>query len=66
MKPLDLLKEQNIRLIQQLREKDDANFKMITERIKLENAQKILKEEKDACLAQVGPMNRWDRAKSGV
>ena len=39
--------------MQQLREKDDANFKLVSERIKLENVQKILKEEKDACLAQV-------------
>lgn len=41
--------------MQQLREKDDANFKLVSERIKLENVQKILKEEKDACLAQVKP-----------
>lgn len=47
------MQEQNIRLMQQLREKDDANFKLVSERIKLENVQKILKEEKDACLAQV-------------
>ena len=39
--------------MQQLREKDDANFKLISERIKLENVQKILKEEKDSCASQV-------------
>ena len=48
-----IIKEQNIRLIQQLREKDDVNFKLISERIKFENVQKILKEEKDAYSAQV-------------
>jgi E3 ubiquitin-protein ligase BRE1 len=46
-------KEQNIRLMQQLREKDDANFKLVSERIKLENVQKILKEEKEVCALQV-------------
>ncbi len=45
--------EQNIRLMQQLREKDDANFKLMSERIKLENIQKILKEEKDVLSEQV-------------
>jgi E3 ubiquitin-protein ligase BRE1 len=30
------MQEQNIRLMQQLREKDDANFKLMSERIKLE------------------------------
>ena len=46
-------KEQNIRLMQQLREKDDANFKLVSERIKLENVQKILKEEKEIYVQQV-------------
>ena len=39
--------------MQQLREKDDANFKLVSERIKLENIQKILKEEKDILSQQV-------------
>ena len=47
------LKEQNVRLMQQLREKDDANFKLVSERIKLENIQKILKEEKEIYVQQV-------------
>jgi E3 ubiquitin-protein ligase BRE1 len=47
------LKEQNIRLMQQLREKDDANFKLVSERIKLENVQKILREEKELYALQV-------------
>ena len=39
--------------MQQLREKDDANFKLVSERIKLENVQKILKEEKEFLVLQV-------------
>lgn len=47
------MQEQNVRLMQQLREKDDANFKLVSERIKLENVQKILKEEKEIYVQQV-------------
>jgi E3 ubiquitin-protein ligase BRE1 len=47
------MQEQNVRLLQQLREKDDANFKLVSERIKLENVQKILKEEKEIYSQQV-------------
>jgi E3 ubiquitin-protein ligase BRE1 len=39
--------------MQQLKEKDDANFKLVSERIKLENIQKILKEEKEIYVQQV-------------
>ncbi|CAK9301375.1 unnamed protein product [Gordionus sp. m RMFG-2023] len=41
------MQEQNIRLLQQLREKDDANFKLMTERIKANQLTKLMKEEKD-------------------
>lgn len=41
------MQEQNIRLMQQLREKDDANFKLMSERIKSNQIHKMLKEEKD-------------------
>jgi E3 ubiquitin-protein ligase BRE1 len=47
------MQEQNIRLMQQLREKDDANFKLMSERIKLETTQKSLKEEKESLIEQV-------------
>lgn len=40
------MQEQNSRLIQQLREKDDANFKLMSERIKGNQIQKLLREEK--------------------
>lgn len=39
--------------MQQLREKDDANFKLVSERIKLENVEKNLKEEKEIYVQQV-------------
>jgi hypothetical protein len=47
------MQEQNIRLMQQLREKDDANFKLMSEKIKYEHVQKILREEKDVTSEQV-------------
>lgn len=47
------MQEQNIRLMQQLREKDEANFNLMSERIKLETAQKALKEEKEILIEQV-------------
>lgn len=50
------MQEQNVRLMQQLKEKDDANFKLISERIKLENVQKILKEEKEIYAQQVSTL----------
>ncbi|XP_013180604.1 PREDICTED: E3 ubiquitin-protein ligase BRE1B [Papilio xuthus] len=40
------MQEQNSRLIQQLREKDDANFKLMSERIKANSLHKLLREEK--------------------
>jgi E3 ubiquitin-protein ligase BRE1 len=45
------VKEQNTRLMQQLREKDDANFKLMSERLKLENMVKLT-EEKLSTLAK--------------
>ncbi|KAI1289781.1 E3 ubiquitin-protein ligase Bre1 [Halotydeus destructor] len=47
------MQEQNLRLIQQLREKDDANFKLMSERIKSQQIQKLLKEEKECLTEQV-------------
>ncbi|KAM4603222.1 E3 ubiquitin-protein ligase BRE1B isoform 2-T2 [Discoglossus pictus] len=47
------MQEQNIRLMQQLREKDDANFKLMSERIKSNQIHKLLKEEKEELAKQV-------------
>ncbi|XP_044303920.1 E3 ubiquitin-protein ligase BRE1B [Varanus komodoensis] len=47
------MQEQNMRLNQQLREKDDANFKLMSERIKSNQIHKLLREEKDELAEQV-------------
>jgi len=50
------MQEQNIRLMQQLREKDDANLKLMSERIKSTQIQKLLREEKDVLIDKVSAM----------
>ncbi|XP_046998497.1 E3 ubiquitin-protein ligase Bre1 isoform X2 [Schistocerca americana] len=50
------MQEQNSRLIQQLREKDDANFKLMTERIKSNQLHKLAREEKDVLKEQVATL----------
>ena len=47
------MQEQNSRLLQQLREKDDANFKLMSERIKSNQIYKLLKEEKEELADQL-------------
>ncbi|KAK3084542.1 hypothetical protein FSP39_015106 [Pinctada imbricata] len=47
------MQEQNMRLLQQLKEKDDANFKLMSERIKANQIQKLLREEKEVFADQV-------------
>uniref|UniRef100_A0A8C7EDW9 E3 ubiquitin protein ligase n=1 Tax=Nothoprocta perdicaria TaxID=30464 RepID=A0A8C7EDW9_NOTPE len=47
------MQEQNLRLLQQLREKDDANFKLMSERIKANQIHKLLRDEKDELAEQV-------------
>lgn len=47
------MQEQNSRLIQQLREKDDANFKLMSDRIKANQMHKLLREEKQMLEDQV-------------
>lgn len=47
------MQEQNSRLIQQLREKDEANFKLMTERIKSNQLYKVSREEKDVLQEKV-------------
>lgn len=50
------MQEQNIRLMQQLREKDDANLKLMSERIKSTQIQKLLREEKDVLREKITMM----------
>ncbi|CAF4684675.1 unnamed protein product [Rotaria sp. Silwood1] len=40
------MQEQNSRLLSQLREKDDAHIKLMVERVKLQQSQKIMSDEK--------------------
>ncbi|KAL4223063.1 E3 ubiquitin-protein ligase BRE1A [Mactra antiquata] len=51
------MQEQNTRLLQQLREKDDANFKLMSERIKSNQIQKLLREEKEVLAEQVSTIH---------
>lgn len=51
------MQEQNSRLIQQLREKDEANFKLMTERIKSNQLYKVSREEKDILQEKVKNLN---------
>jgi len=41
------MQEQNARLLQQLREKDDANFKLLSDRVKACQFQKLAMEERE-------------------
>jgi E3 ubiquitin-protein ligase BRE1 len=52
--------------MQQLREKDDANFKLVSERIKLENVQKIIKEEKEMYHQQVAALQEQQEAQMNI
>ena len=45
--------DQNVRLIQQLREKDNANFKLMSERIKSNQINKLANEERNNLQEQV-------------
>ena len=47
------MRDANLRLIQQLKEKDEANFKLMSERIKSQQIQKLLKEEKESLTEQI-------------
>lgn len=47
------MQEANLRLNQQLKEKDEANFKLMSERIKSQQIQKLLKEEKESLTEQI-------------
>jgi len=51
------MQEQNSRLIQQLREKDEANFKLMTERIKSNQLYKVSREEKEILQEKVRNSN---------
>ncbi|KAK6192014.1 hypothetical protein SNE40_003570 [Patella caerulea] len=60
------MQEQNTRLLQQLREKDDANFKLMSERIKSNQIHKLLREEKDVLAEQVATLQTQVEAQNLV
>ncbi|XP_041456820.1 E3 ubiquitin-protein ligase BRE1A-like [Lytechinus variegatus] len=60
------MQEMNTRLLQQLREKDDANFKLMSERIKSNQIHKLLREEKDVLADQVGTLQTQVDAQNQV
>lgn len=60
------MQEQNLRLIQQLREKDDVNFKLMSERVKSNQIQKLLREEKDMLAEQVTTLHHQVEAQNQV
>ncbi|KAL5017336.1 hypothetical protein ScPMuIL_006925 [Solemya velum] len=60
------MQEQNTRLLQQLREKDDANFKLMSERIKSNQIHKLLREEKEVLAEQSGTLQMQVEAQNLV
>lgn len=46
------MQEQNSRLLSQLREKDDAHIKLMVERVKLQQTQKVMSDEKAILVQQ--------------
>ncbi len=60
------MQEQNSRLIQQLREKDDANFKLMSERIKSNQIQRLAREERDMLIQQVNTLTTQVEAQNQV
>lgn len=60
------MQEQNSGLIQQLREKDDANFKLMSERIKSNQIQRLAREERDMLTQQVNTLSTQVEAQNQV
>ncbi|KJE97555.1 ring finger protein 20 [Capsaspora owczarzaki ATCC 30864] len=50
------MQEQNSRLLQQLNEKDDANFQLMSERLKASQLQQMLRDEKDIIEGKMAAM----------
>merc|ERR1712223_340386 len=63
---LEDMQEQNSRLIQQLREKDDANFKLMSERIKSNQIQRLAREERETLTQQGNTLSTQVEAQNQV
>merc|ERR1719211_38823 len=60
------MQEQNSRLIQQLREKDDANFKLMSERIKSNQIARLAREERETLTQQGNTLSTQIEAQNQV
>lgn len=60
------MQEQNDKLIQQLREKDDANFKLMSERIKGNHIASLAREEREMLTQQVATLSTQVEAQNQV
>ena len=60
------MQEQNGRLVQQLREKDDANFKLMSARTKSNNIARLAREEREMYLQQVATLTTQVEAQNQV
>ena len=60
------MQEQNSRLMQQLREKEDANLKLMSERIKSKQIQRLESEERDMLIQQVNTLTTQVEAQNQV
>merc|ERR1719430_1797561 len=60
------MQEQNSRLIQQLREKDDANFKLMSESIKSKKIQLLAREERETLTQQGNTLTTQVEAQNQV
>ena len=60
------MQEQNSRLIQQLREKDDANFKLMSESIKSKKIQLLAREERETLTQQGNTLSTQIEAQNQV
>jgi len=60
------MQEQNARLIQQLREKDEANFKLLSDRVKATQFQKLALEERELLQEQAATLQKQVDAQNNV
>jgi E3 ubiquitin-protein ligase BRE1 len=63
---LEEMQEQNSRLLQQLQEKDEANFKLMSERIKSNQIARLAREEKEMYIQQVATLTTQVEAQNQV
>ncbi|XP_062501323.1 E3 ubiquitin-protein ligase BRE1A-like [Corticium candelabrum] len=60
------MQEQNARLLQQLHEKEDANLKLMSERIKLTHLQQLLTEQQEGQVKHIAMLESQQQAQNEV